>query len=153
MTAAAGRKVKAEDINKLGRVNQTDATSDSSSTSGTTELSIDQVTVDVVAGRRYKVAWQMSFAGTTTSDSFLVRLREGSGTSGLQMIYACPIVPAVSGNQATIRVLLQAEWTASSTGSKTFTGTLQRNSGTGTAQAAGATTNPRCLSVDYVSGD
>lgn len=158
MTVFAGDVTYAADVNtdvakaSLGRITQTDATSNASPTSGTTELAVDQVTISAVNGYRYKITWNMSFTGSVVSDTFLIRIRLGSGTGGSQLVYACPTIAVNSGNPATVRLILQTEWTASSTASQTFTGTVVRNSGTGTLTVTAATSALRTLSVDYVSG-
>lgn len=158
MTVLAGNPTYASDVNadvakaSLGRIAQTDATANAAATSGTTELAVDQVTISAVNGYRYKITWNMSFTGTVVADTFLFRIRLGSGTGGSQLVYTCPAIPFNSGNQATVRQVMVTEWTASSTASQTFTATVVRNSGTGTATVTAASSALRTLSVDYVSG-
>lgn len=113
---------------------------------GASETAIDQVTADLVSGRSYKVRWFVPYSSTTATgaSSYLARIRQGSGTGGTQLSYTRLDTPAAT------RVLtkyVEANFTASSTGSQTFTGTVQRDTGADTVNLKGATSQPRLLGV------
>lgn len=155
MTAPlAGDIIEATDIAvaMLGRLGTTTATSDASATSGTTELAVDQVSISAINGYRYKIEWHFAWAGSVANDTGLVRIRVGSGTGGTQLGYMTLTTIYTSGNQLVTRGQITVEYTASATGALSFTGTVVRNSGTGTFTMRGAASNSRVLSVDYVSG-
>jgi hypothetical protein len=143
MTVYAGDEIYAADINR--RVGTTTATTDSSATSVTTELAIDQVTIAAVAGQVYRLAWWVPWLGSAAADRFFLLLRTGSGIAGTQLTFSTIVVASTSATEAEMVV---AEWTAGSTGSQTFTGTFRRSSGTGTLTAKGSGTQPRLLTVD-----
>lgn len=144
MTAFAGDIISASDVNR--RVGTTPATTDSSATSGTTELSVDQVTANLTLGRKYVVTWDMNWLGTVAADVFSLRIREGSGTGGAQLDLTSVKVQAAT--IPTEQAIVMVDYTASATGSQTFTASLQRISGTGTVTAKGSVTQPRTLKVD-----
>jgi hypothetical protein len=144
MTVFAGDVISASDINR--RVGTTTATSDSSATSGTTELSVDQVTATLVSGRRYTLTWDVAWLGTVAADFFFLILREGSGTGGTQLDFSTVKVQAAT--IPTEGAIVVADYTASATGSQTFTATLRRSSGTGTLTAKASSNGPRTLKVD-----
>jgi hypothetical protein len=146
MTVYGGDVIYAADINR--RVGINTATSDSSATSGTTELSIDQVTINAVSGHTYRLVWWCPWLGSVAADRFFLLLRLGSGIAGTQLTFSTVVVASTSATETKTVI---AEWTASSTASQTFTGTFRRNSGTGTLTAKGASTQPRLLTVDDVS--
>lgn len=128
-----------------GRLAITTATSAASATSGTTELAVDQVSKDLVIGEVYRIQWTLAWTGTVTDDVFFVLLRLGSGTGGTQLTFRSVVVGRSFGAQIT------TYYTATATGSQTFTGTLRRSSGTGTMTAAGTATQPRHLTVELMS--
>lgn len=132
------------------RVGKTAGTSDSSATSGTTELAIDQVTISAVNGKTYRITWNLQWAATSVaaSERHFILLRLGSGTGGTQLTYIT-VVPKDTAAQEGAVVI--AEWTASSTGSQTFTGSMRRSNGSGNISAKGGATNPRLLVVDQIS--
>lgn len=124
------------------------ATSDTS-TFTTTETVIDSVTAALVSGRTYRIRFYAGFA-TTVNDSFVIaKIREDNltGTTLMERNTALNTTSA-----AGIFVVTEAEYTAVSTGNKTFVTTGQRNGGTGTLHADGAATRPRYLYVEYISG-
>jgi hypothetical protein len=130
------------------RIGTTTRTSDSSGFT-TTETLIDTVTVSVVSGRTYRVTWHSSLSSTVAGDDVLARIREDSGTSGTQLSYV-QVDSTSTSNRWPADV--ETEFTASSTGSKTFSGTMQRTAGSGTITVKSAATSPTYLYVDYIRG-
>lgn len=145
---AAGDNLTASRLAKaLGtRVETTIRTSDGAAVSA--ETTIDSVTFDAVAGRTYRITSVANFTFTATTNLFYHRIREDSSSGG-QLTYGQLYVNSTA---ATWPSRVEAEWTASSTGSKTIVSTITRASGAGTAQARGAGSQPGYLYVDYVRG-
>lgn len=128
-----------------GRFTTTTGTSAMAATSGTTELAGDQVTKTLVAGERYRIKWILAWGGTVNGDIFQIKIRLGSGIAGTQLqLQSVPI-----GSQ--FATIIETEYTAPSSGPQTFTGTVQRNSGTGTMTVAGSSTIPRFLSCELIT--
>ena len=145
MTVLAGAPILASDINKLGRVDEVIGSADSAATSGTTELTIESLTCAVVSGRTYRITWVVTWQGSVAADRFLMRLR----AAGSQITYDTAVIASTG---AVEQDTVATDWTSGTTGNVTFTGTFQRNAGTGTLTAKGAGSQMRILSVDYVSG-
>ncbi|GIE46211.1 hypothetical protein [Actinoplanes lobatus] len=146
MTVFGGDIIYASDINR--RAGTTTATSDASATSGTTELAIDQVTINAVSGHTYRIVWWCPWLGSVAADRFFLILRTGSGIAGTQLTFSTIVVASTSATEGETVI---TEWTAGSTASQTFTGTFRRSSGTGTLTAKGSGTQARLLTVDDVS--
>jgi len=140
----AGDIISAADVTR--RVGTSTATSDSSATSSTTELSVDQVTANLTSGRKYVITWDTQWLGSVAGDVFFLILREGSGTGGNQLDFTTVKVGAAT--ITTEAAILMVDYTASATGSQTFTATFRRSSGTGTLTAKASGTQPRTLKVD-----
>lgn len=136
---------------KTPRTATTTATSDwGAATSGTTELATDVATGPVVAGRTYRLKYQFHYAGTVAADRYFVRLREGNGTGGAQLTYHQAVVHATG---TPLPGVVELDWVCSSTNaSQSFTATYARASGTGTCTPRGASSQPRSLTLEYVSG-
>lgn len=130
------------------RVGTTSGITDAAATSGTTELVINTVTVDVVQGQTYRIKCYFPFTGTTANDRFLIRLREDTTTSGAQITYATAMVFATG---TVFVVTPESDWVASFTGSKAFCVTAQGVAPTGTLTAKGATSQTRSLTVDLIA--
>jgi hypothetical protein len=126
---------------------KTTATTNSSATSGTTELAVDQVTISAVNGVTYRIRWWTQWQGSVANDRHFLLLRLGSGTGGTQLTFGTVVVKDTAAAEIAV---VEAEWTASSTASQTFTATMRRSSGTGTITANAAATAPRMLTVDKV---
>lgn len=148
---AAGDIIMAGDIAKAvsRRIGTIPSTTDAAATSGTTESVVDTLTVSVVAGRRYRLQSYFPFTGTVAADRFLLRLREGTTNSGVQITYATGVVAAVG---AVLIETPEADWTAAATGTQSFSVTAARTTGTGTLTPKGSPGQPRILSLDYVDG-
>ena len=129
------------------RIATTIRTSNSSGVT-TSETSIDTVTFAAVSGRTYRITYDASVKTTVAADRFYVRIREDS-SSGTLLRYNQRYLHT---NSAAWPVHVEAEWTASSTGSKTIVGTIQRAAGTGTGDIEADATNPSYLYVDYIRG-
>lgn len=145
MAIAAGQIIDVDDV--LGRVDTTERTANVG-TFTTTETQIDTVTVSLVSGRTYGVWLYGTFQTTVANDSVNAAIREDS-TSGTRMTVARVYLPILGVG---FGFALYAEYTAGSTGDKTFVGTGQRQSGTGSITAAAAATQKAYIYVDYVRG-
>lgn len=152
MTVIGGDDIAAGDVNLAQTRNVGPSTlgvADFTATSSTTEKLLDQITVPVVSGRKYLVRYVWAFQCDTLNDRYFVRLREGTTTAGTQIgvvnqILLTPINTLVPG------MSVEAEWTASSTGNQSFTATIARNSGAGTATVRGSSSQQRILSVSWL---
>lgn len=126
------------------RTTITSAASNASATSGTTELIVDQVTINGINGKTYRIEWSLSFTGTVTDDRFFLILRAGATTGGTQLKFATVEI----NNQ--FDAVVVAYWTAAATTPQTFSATARRTTGTGTLTASGAATNVRTLTVEQM---
>jgi hypothetical protein len=131
------------------RIATTTTTSDSS-TFTATETQLDSVTAALVDGRTYQVKWDGAIGGTVDDSVVLIRIREDdtSGTIIQERNYRVDTTLTTGVGTAA-----EAEFTASTTANKTFVATGLRNgTGTATFHAEGASTRPRLLYVNYISG-
>jgi hypothetical protein len=130
------------------RIATTTETSNSSATSGTTELSVISVTAAVVIGRTYWVSTSFGLSASVAADDVQINIREDSvsGTIIQSDVIDAPIVNRIQ------RLVLEASYTADATENKTFVAALQRVAGTGTFTRLGSATRPAFLYVTYVSG-
>ena len=147
MAATAGQIAEAGRVPNE-RIATTVETSDSS-TFTTSETTIASVTASLVSGRTYRIRFYGSIVSTVADGQVQCRLREDN-TSGTQMqgVNVFPANTSSSGHPLPI----EAEFTAVSTGNKTFVATGQRVSGTGTINMNGAATNPAYMYCDYIRG-
>jgi len=130
MTVFGGDPILAADINELiDRQNSALFTADSS-TWGATETLLGAVAVSAVAGAKYKIVFVGKVSADVAADASVLRIREDNLT-GTQLQLQPVYLPTTAANGWGIHVY--AEWTASSTASKTFALTGQRTIGTGTA--------------------
>ena len=114
----------------------------------TTETEIDTVTAALVSGRTYKITWDFAFTHSVATDQFFARIREDDDT-GTQLQGFRLSNTDTSSSHPCHR---EAEYTAVSTGNKTFVGTFVRTAGSGNISSLGASTNPQYLYVDYIRG-
>jgi hypothetical protein len=130
------------------RIATTTRTSNSSGVT-TTETVVDSVTASLVSGRTYKVRWFGQVFSTVADGYVRLRIREDNvtGTEVDQRQQETNI----AASQA-FPVILEGEYTAAATASKTFVATIIRQVGTGTVTAQAGSANPTRLTVDYVSG-
>lgn len=129
------------------RMATTIRTTDSSAVSAETQ--IDTVTASLVSGRIYKVTWDIAYTSSVAADSMFARIREDS-VSGTQLTLRRGDIRLTNGAGSGWSLHLEAEYTAVSTGNKTFSGTIARASGTGNVNVVAAATLPAYLYVDYV---
>ena len=132
------------------RIATTIRTSTSSNVSGT-ETAIDSVTAALVSGRTYRVRWTAGVDADTSGDTVFVRLREDNAT-GTQLNRLRVDVRLSGGAGTRYDGTIEAEYTATSTGNKTFVGTIILATGTGPCQISASATEPVYLYVDYIRG-
>lgn len=138
-----GDIILASDVNR--RIGTTTRISDSSATSGATELQIDTVTGVLISGRRYRIRWYCLWSASTAGDNFFFILREGSGTGGAQLAFTTEHIDV---NGVSEDKLLEVDYTAAASASQTFTATFRRSSGAGTMTAKGASNGPGALTIE-----
>lgn len=144
----AGDPVYASDINE--RIGTTVRTSDTSTVT-TTETVADTVTVSLVAGRTYEISYDFGYNSSVAADSVFVRLREDS-VSGNQLSIGRYYSHLSNGGGSRWVGRLVAQYTASTTGSKTFAATYNRASGTGNVAVTAGASYPTYLRVQRVRG-
>lgn len=128
------------------RMATTIRTSDSSAIS--VETQIDTVTASLVSGRIYKVVWDLAYTSSVAADTMFARIREDN-VSGTQLTLRRGDNRVTNGAGSGWSLHLEAEYTAVSTGDKTFSATIGRASGTGNVNVVAAATLPSYLYVDY----
>ncbi|WP_162959150.1 hypothetical protein [Micromonospora tulbaghiae] len=112
---------------------------------------IDSITVPVVAGRTYKIRWTVAWGSTVAGDTVFSRIREDA-VGGAQLQIMRINITATGGAGTRWDGTVEAEYTATVTGNKTFVGTGTRATGTGNINAKAAADFPIRLYVEYVSG-
>jgi hypothetical protein len=116
-----------------------------------TEANVDQVTVNVISGYTYRIKWVFQYAVQTSGTNALtIKLKAGTAASGNQLTYMT--TGSFSNLTPSNPFTLEADWTASVTGSQTFSGTATRTTGSTNSQFKGATSMLRSLTVEYVAG-
>lgn len=125
-------------------------TSDSG-TFTTTETLIDSVTVPLVSGRTYLIRWTVAWGSSVAADTVFGRIRADS-VAGTQLQILRVNIPATGGAGTRWNGTIEAEYTATATGNKTFVGTGVRATGTGNINAKGDATFPIYLYVNYIRG-
>lgn len=120
-----------------------------SSTFTTTETTVDSVTAALVSGRTYRVRWTVQWASSVANDDVAGRIREDNST-GTELAFGK--VRSLDASSTGWSGWVEGEYTAVSTGNKTFVWTGVRFAGTGNCRAEAATTRPIYLYVDYISG-
>lgn len=126
-------------------------TSDSA-TFTTTETEIMSVTAAVVIGRTYRIRGVGRLDSTVDNDDVALFVREDSLAGSALTV---DLVELNAENQDTSGqqwTPLEVEWTASSTGLKTFVISAQRNSGSGSIRRRAGSDRPAYLYVDYIRG-
>lgn len=137
MAVLAGDVVVAADVAvRLGNV---PITADSTTWS-TTELLVTSTTIAVTSGWKYKIwfSGRISADGGPNTDGSNMRIREDN-LAGTQLLLAQVWMPTTTGNG--FSHFFYTEYTAVSTGAKTFALTAQRSLGTGVAHRIRATAN------------
>jgi hypothetical protein len=130
------------------RVATTEVTGDSSFQA--TELTVISVTAPLVSGRTYRVKFASRIGGTVAADIAAIRIREDSVTGTIMQSGRI----LISDNDAVGwgPLVLERQYTATATANKTFVGTGQRTTGSGSPRLDAGTVNPAYLYVDYISG-
>ncbi|MEV6348576.1 hypothetical protein [Actinoplanes sp. NPDC051851] len=117
----------------------------------TAETLIVSVTVNVEAGKRYKISGELrpcaSAVASPSAECNIVRIREDSLT-GTQ-VQAAQVYLATAST-AGFQVVLYADYTAVATGTKTFVLTSIRQAGANTHFVTAGTTAPGVITVDYL---
>jgi hypothetical protein len=114
----------------------------------TAETLVDSVTANLVAGATYRITWAFSAVSTVATDLVRVRLREDNVTGTVRSLGGVYI--SHSGQKILGRI--EGEFTAASTGAKTFVGTSMRFAGTGNISHNASVNEPHYLYVDYIRG-
>lgn len=115
------------------------------------EVAIDWITVPLVAGRTYRVRWTAAWGSSVAGDTAFSRLRQDSVAGTLMQIVRVNIA-ATGGAGTRWDGTVEAEYTATATGNKTFYATGVRATGTGSLTVQGDPTFPVYLTVDYIRG-
>jgi hypothetical protein len=113
----------------------------------TVEAVTDTITVPVVTGRTYRITFAASISGGA-AERALARIREDNLTGTALQTYRVGIPFATNFGAPPV----QAEYTAVSTGNKTFVATLQRETAIANTFRVGNATQPAYLYVDYIRG-
>jgi hypothetical protein len=120
-----------------------------SSTFTTTETEIGTVTANLVAGATYRPRVTSHIGTSVANDIATCRIREDS-VAGQQIQERQVALPnaGVAGNLCD----METEYTAVSTGAKTFSFTAARSSGSGNLRREAQGDRPHIFYVDYVRG-
>lgn len=140
-TAVAG-KIPGERI-------ATEITTSDSATFTTTETEVMTVTAPVVSGRTYAVWFIARWGSDTTGDRVLARLREDDANGTLLGIGQVEIGDFTSA-LGFGPIVIYAEYTATATGDKTFSGTGDLNAGSGPCWMDAVSGAPAFMFVDYI---
>lgn len=130
------------------RIATTIETSDSS-TFTTTATTVMSVTASLVSGRTYRIRAICQFESDTAGDLVVGRIQEDD-SSGTQLSHAQTEI--VNASSIGYTIVTEAEYTAASTGNKTFVLTGDRNGGSGTLFRGASSVRPSYLYVDYIRG-
>lgn len=114
----------------------------------TAETSINTVAASLENGKTYRVRWVTDVASSVINDVARFRLREDNVSGTVLQLVNQEVHRASTDFQA----ILEAEYTAVATGSKTFAATCQRVTGTGNLACNANGNEPHYLYVDYVRG-
>lgn len=147
---ASGDTVASSDVNLAQQRNagpSTLGTADLAANAYATEITVETITVPVVAGRKYRIAYTIHFltAAIGPSNVMYVRIKDGGGGQLTYVQHSWAAAPTFIDTR-----YLFTEWTAPSTGNQTFTATVQRLSGTQTVTLKGSAGQPRVLSVEWL---
>ena len=124
-------------VAKMVRLATTTRTSASSTF--TAETVVDSVTASLVSGRKYRIV-HASRAQSSVADGYVRgRIREDSISGTIIQIGQIPTT--IAANQSAV-LILETEFTAVASASKTFVATMVRQAGTGNITAHAATDTP-----------
>lgn len=143
---AAGDPIYASDINT--RVGTTEGTADIPAAAYSSETTLDTVSISAVNGKRYQIRYFVPYQGSAAADRFLIRIRTGTTSAGVQLTYDTADIHSTGG---VYDLIVIAEWTASSTAAQSFCATAARSSGAGNLTVKGASSQTRLLTVDVIN--
>ena len=150
MTIAPGEKILAADL--LGRFRVGTGYEDTdSATFTTTTTAIVTAVADLVSGRTYRVKMVTHIGTSAANDVVSLTLREDTiGGNEIQGAANCPVPTTTSAGHY---FQIETDFTAVSTGSKTFVGGAVRGTGGGgNLRREAASARPTILTVDYAYG-
>lgn len=138
---SAGNKAKATDLSFTSAISVT------ASGTFTAETTVDSITAPLIDGGVYEVRYVGTFSSSVAADKVSGRLYD-TNTAGTKLYDTTQVVVATNSQ---ITLLLEAEFTATATGNRTFIVTGTRFSGTGNITRQAAATLPARLSVRRIS--
>lgn len=146
---SSGGLVLAVDMNNAlsKRVGESVLTVNSVGTSGTTVLTINSITVSLIAGQTYALRWTGRIAHSVGSQIAQIKVRPNNSLGTEYSVQQLYIPTADAGGFA---VDYYNEFTAPSNATYTFVATLAVPSGSGSATIKSSTTGPSYLTCDYV---
>ncbi|MFW6091370.1 MAG: hypothetical protein ACODAF_05795 [Actinomycetota bacterium] len=127
----------------------TEVLTSDSSTFTNTEVELMSVTAALVEGRTYAVVGRARFGSTNGGDDIVARLREDD-VNGDLLQHAQIEQPSSTSSLGFGPLVVYAEYTAGSTGDKTFALTGDRNFGSGDCRLDATSAAPAYLYVDYI---
>lgn len=127
---------------------QTSTITADTATITTTETEVGTITAALVSGRKYRVVMDFGFTVSVATDHHFARIREDN-SAGTQ-IQGRRLTGATTAQ--TYYGRLETEYTAVSTGNKTFSATFVRTAGTGNIKLSANANSPTLIYVDYISG-
>lgn len=143
----AGDPILASDVNT--RIAITSLTADSVATVGTTESgALHSVAGTLISGTTYRIRWIGNVSASVAGDCYFIRIRQDTAT-GTQIGQAQNYCDTTSNVGFT--TLVEAEYTAVSTGAKTFVVTVTRNDGTGVGNIRAVVGRPALLSIEKIN--
>jgi hypothetical protein len=138
----AGERIVAD---KLSKYADEPEVRETNSSAYTAETVLDTTTVPVVNGRRYRIIWdsEISSSVNSTAETDRVRIREDNITGTVLQTRTITLPNAVAAPAH-----VEARFTATSTGNKTFVVTGSRLGGTGSHISGGNSSAPTILAVE-----
>jgi len=120
----------------------------SNSSGFASETVVDTISVPVVSGKTYRIRWGMDVSTTVANDLARARVREDNLVGTVRQLKHIKLPDANQDFGAT----LEFDWTAASTTTKVFVGTIVRHLGSGTFSANSSANEPTWFTAEYVSG-
>lgn len=146
MAFLTGQRLTADLMNQNFQGTTTTITA-ATATSSTVETVWATWTASVISGQTYEIEAMYSVKTSVAGDGSLERIREDSLTGNQLQGVTVPLPGTISGgNPAYIR----AEYTAASTGTKTFVLTAIRNGGTGVHNLQASSSSPATFRVQPI---
>lgn len=113
------------------------------------ETVVQTVVATLVSGRTYRVTVAGACLSSQVNVNTRVRIREDSVSGNILQSRNCTTGPVAAD---AVSVTYEGEYTAVSSGAKTFVVSIERQSGSGTHQWQSAVASPAYLYVDYIRG-